>query len=40
VIGTLMAMEAIKLVTGIGTPLIGKVLIYDSREARFTDLAY
>lgn len=40
VIGTLMAMETIKLVTGIGTPLIGKVLIYDSREAQFTELAY
>lgn len=40
VIGTLMAMEAIKLVTGIGTPLIGRLLIYDSREAQFTELAY
>lgn len=40
IIGTLMAMEAIKLITGIGTPLIGKVLIYDSREAQFTELAY
>lgn len=40
VIGTLMAMEAIKLVTGLGTPLIGRVLIYDSREARFEEIGY
>ncbi|KQT48528.1 thiamine biosynthesis protein ThiF [Devosia sp. Leaf420] len=40
VIGTLMAMEAIKLVTGVGTPLIGRLLIYDSREAKFSELDY
>lgn len=40
VIGTLMAMEAIKLATGIGTPLIGRVLVYDAREASFTEFAY
>ena len=40
VIGTLMAMEAIKLVTGVGTPLIGRLLVYDAREARFSELAY
>ena len=40
VIGTLMAMEAIKLITGVGTPLIGRLLIYDSREARFSELEY
>jgi molybdopterin/thiamine biosynthesis adenylyltransferase len=37
VIGTLMAMEAIKLLTGIGTPLIGRVLTYDGKDARFTE---
>src|SRR5690606_26131676 len=31
VIGTLMAMETIKLVTGIGTPLTGRLLLYDGR---------
>lgn len=40
VIGTLMAMEAIKLVTGIGEPLIGRVLTYDSKGARFSEFAY
>lgn len=40
VIGTLMAMEAIKLIAGVGTPLIGRLLVYDAREASFTELGY
>lgn len=40
VIGTLMAMEAIKLVTGIGTPLIGRLLVYDARDARFSEIGF
>ena len=40
VIGTLMAMEAIKLITGAGEPLIGRLLLYDGRAARFTELEY
>jgi len=40
VIGTLMAMEAIKLVTGVGEPLVGRLLLYDGRAARFTELNY
>jgi molybdopterin/thiamine biosynthesis adenylyltransferase len=40
VIGTLMAMEAIKLITGLGDPLIGRLLLYDGRAARFTELGY
>lgn len=40
VIGTLMAMEAIKLITGSGTPLAGRLLLYDGRAARFTELEY
>lgn len=40
VIGTLMAMEAIKLITGTGTPLIGRALIYDARDAQFSEIAY
>ncbi len=40
VIGTLMAMEAIKLITGVGQPLIGRLLLYDGRAASFTELAY
>lgn len=40
VIGTLMSMEAIKLITGVGSPLIGRVLVYDARDARFEEFAY
>src|SRR3569832_2288124 len=40
VIGTLMAMEAIKLITGTGAPLAGRLLLYDGRSARFTELDY
>ncbi|MBU1304734.1 MAG: molybdopterin-synthase adenylyltransferase MoeB [Alphaproteobacteria bacterium] len=40
VIGALMAMEAIKLITGIGTPLIGRVLTYDSQGARFSEFSF
>lgn len=40
VIGTLMAMEAIKLITGTGDPLIGRLLLYDGRTAKFTEMRY
>jgi len=40
VIGTLMAMEAIKLITGAGMPLAGRLLLFDGRAARFTELEY
>jgi len=40
VIGTLMAMEAIKLITGIGEPLIGRLLLYDGLTARFDTIRY
>ncbi|MDE1992239.1 MAG: molybdopterin-synthase adenylyltransferase MoeB [Rhizobiaceae bacterium] len=40
VIGTLMAMEAIKLITGIGEPLIGRLLLYDGLSARFETIRY
>ena len=40
VIGTLMAMETIKLVTGIGEPLIGRLLLYDALSARFETIRY
>lgn len=40
VIGTLMAMEAIKLITGTGEPLLGRLLLYDGRGARFTELGF
>lgn len=40
VIGTLMAMEAIKLVTGVGEPLVGRLMLYDSLSARFDMIKY
>ncbi|HTN61909.1 MAG TPA: molybdopterin-synthase adenylyltransferase MoeB [Devosia sp.] len=40
VIGTLMAMEAVKWLTGIGEPLLGRVLVYDSKGARFSEFAF
>jgi molybdopterin/thiamine biosynthesis adenylyltransferase len=40
IIGTLMAMEAIKLLTGIGEPLIGRVLTYDGKGGRFSEFSY
>lgn len=40
VIGTLMAMEVIKLITGTGKPLIGRLLLYDGRGAKFRELKY
>lgn len=40
VIGSLMAMEAIKLITGIGTPLVGRVLVYDGKDGGFSELDY
>jgi molybdopterin/thiamine biosynthesis adenylyltransferase len=40
VIGTLMAMEAIKVITGTGEPLIGRLLLYDALSARFDTIKY
>ncbi|OHV77504.1 molybdopterin-synthase adenylyltransferase MoeB [Rhizobium sp. LCM 4573] len=40
VIGTLMAMEALKLITGIGEPLIGRLMLYDGLSARFDTIRY
>ncbi|PTM97251.1 molybdopterin-synthase adenylyltransferase MoeB [Mycoplana dimorpha] len=40
VIGTLMAMEAIKVITGAGEPLIGRLLLYDGLAARFEVMRY
>jgi len=40
VVGTLQAMEAIKLITGIGEPLIGRLLLYDALNARFDTIRY
>lgn len=40
VIGTLQAMEVIKLVVGAGEPLIGRLLLYDALAARFDTIRY
>jgi len=40
VVGTLEAMEAIKLITGIGEPLVGRLLLYDGLSARFDTIRY
>jgi len=40
VIGSLMATEALKILTGIGTPLIGRVIIFDGLTTRFRELDY
>jgi molybdopterin/thiamine biosynthesis adenylyltransferase/rhodanese-related sulfurtransferase len=38
VMGLLQANEVIKLVVGIGEPLVGRLLLYDSLGTRFTEL--
>jgi molybdopterin/thiamine biosynthesis adenylyltransferase len=40
VMGSLMAMEAIKLIVGIGTPLIGRLLLYDALSATFANMDF
>jgi sulfur-carrier protein adenylyltransferase/sulfurtransferase len=37
VLGTLQATEAIKLITGVGEPLVGRLLTYDALEMRFSE---
>lgn len=37
-IGTLQATEAIKLITGIGEPAIGRMILYDALEMSFTQI--
>ncbi len=38
VIGSLQALEAIKLIVGTGAPLVGRLLTYDALAVRFTSL--
>ena len=35
IIGTLQAMETIKVLLGVGEPLVGKLLVYDGLKASF-----
>ncbi len=39
VIGAMQAAEVIKLVTGLGEPLVGRLLLYDSLGASFEELS-
>ncbi|MCS7062030.1 MAG: molybdopterin-synthase adenylyltransferase MoeB, partial [Anaerolineae bacterium] len=38
VIGVIQATEAVKLIVGIGDPLIGRLMLYDALEMRFREL--
>jgi molybdopterin/thiamine biosynthesis adenylyltransferase len=40
VVGTLQAMEVIKVITGIGEPLVGRLLMYDALSASFETVRY
>ena len=40
VIGTLQATEVLKLILGIGEPLVGRLLLFDARDARFETIGY
>jgi molybdopterin/thiamine biosynthesis adenylyltransferase len=40
VLGTLQAMEVIKVITGSGEPLVGRLLMYDGLAARFETIRY
>ncbi|CAN5199901.1 adenylyltransferase/sulfurtransferase MoeZ [soil metagenome] len=39
VIGSMMVAEAVKLITGVGRTLLGRVLLFDSRDASWRELA-
>jgi sulfur-carrier protein adenylyltransferase/sulfurtransferase len=40
VLGTIQATEAIKLITGIGEPLLGRLLTYDALDMRFDEFKF
>ena len=40
VIGSMQALEAIKEIVGIGEGLVGRLLLYDARAARFETIRY
>jgi adenylyltransferase/sulfurtransferase len=37
-VGSIQANEAIKLITGVGEPLVGRLMIYDALELSFKDI--
>ncbi len=38
VVGTLQAVETLKILLGLGDPLVGRLLVYDALDARFLEL--
>lgn len=38
IIGSIQAMEAIKIMAGIGSPLVGRMLIFSGRDMRFEEM--
>ena len=40
VLGAIQATEAIKLITGVGEPLVGRLLAYDALQMRFDEFAF
>ncbi|WP_075995307.1 molybdopterin-synthase adenylyltransferase MoeB [Salaquimonas pukyongi] len=40
VMGSLQAMEAIKIITGVGEPLVGRLLMIDGKAMRFETIRY
>jgi len=38
VVGTIQATEAVKLIMGVGEPLVGRFLVYDALRMRFREL--
>lgn len=40
IMGSLQAMEIVKLIAGIGKPLVGRLLLYDGLAARFETISY
>jgi molybdopterin/thiamine biosynthesis adenylyltransferase len=40
VIGSIQALEVLKLIAGIGEPLIGRLMLYDALAQRFDEIRY
>ena len=38
IVGSLQAMETIKLILGVGEPLVGRLLLFDALAMRFREL--